>query len=283
MEYVDITKLFDTIQVYINDEELNKIEKTGFHNSVVRFIYNTSPDRIEIHDGKMYVSDELNCSNFAIEYLKKNNNDYSAKDIAEKALHGFGLPPIENMSAGSLEKKIRTVIQNNEFKDNIYFKRIGNKETVCVDAETAHKICSHPDVVSLIKQQIKKAEKTHNDTPDWRTYEEEKSWVEFQSKLFDNDDTIYLSQNDELFFMIKALFELFFTSFDVEKYNSLYNEWDCLEQDRDFGIRYQTLKKIFNTPNFDNEFFRFEPKDDVLDVLADKIAEKVLKKLEKGS
>ena len=69
----------------------------------------------------------------------------------------------------------------------------------------------------------------------------------------------------------------------MEKYNSLYNEWDCLEQDRDFGIRYQTLKKIFNTPNFDNEFFRFEPKDDVLDVLADKIAEKVLKKLEKGS
>ena len=83
--------------------------------------------------------------------------------------------------------------------------------------------------------------------------------------------------------MIKAIFEKFFTRFDIKKYNSLYNEWARLEETQDFSLRYQQLKDIFNSPNFNNEFYRFNPSDDVLDLFADRVAEKVLKKLEKES
>jgi hypothetical protein len=84
--------------------------------------------------------------------------------------------------------------------------------------------------------------------------------------------------------MVKAIFSKLFTGFDTDKYNRLYNEWRELENNHDFGERYQELKNIFNSTNFNNEFFRFEPNDYLLNVLADKISEKIIKKLEeKGS
>ena len=83
--------------------------------------------------------------------------------------------------------------------------------------------------------------------------------------------------------MIKAIFETFFTRFDIEKFNSLYNEWAHLEEIQDFSQRYQTLKDIFISPNYKNEFYHFDPSDDVLDLFAEKVASKIMKKLEKGS
>ena len=65
--------------------------------------------------------------------------------------------------------------------------------------------------------------------------------------------------------------------------NSLYNEWAHLEEIQDFSQRYQTLKDIFISPNYKNEFYHFDPSDDVLDLFAEKVASKIMKKLEKGS
>ena len=69
----------------------------------------------------------------------------------------------------------------------------------------------------------------------------------------------------------------------IEKFNSLYNEWAHLEEIQDFSQRYQTLKDIFISPNYKNEFYHFDPSDDVLDLFAEKVASKIMKKLEKGS
>ena len=282
MRYIEITKLLDTIHLYINEDLLEKYGKSGSEANIVKFIYNVSPDKIRYDNEKIYVSDELNDPVFVEEYLKKAANDYSAKDIANLALKRIGIPPEEEMSLGSLEKTAKEIIDI-KFKKNVYFKRSKSIDTICVDQKTAETISFHPDFLSKMHKQVQKAEKNHNNTSEWNTYEEEKRWIDSTMESPSYDDTMYLSQNDEFYIMIKAIFEKFFTRFDIKKYNSLYNEWARLEETQDFSLRYQQLKDIFNSPNFNNEFYRFNPSDDVLDLFADRVAEKVLKKLEKES
>ena len=197
-------------------------------------------------------------------------------------MNRIGVPPKEELSTASLEKTVRDII-NNEFKKNAYFKRTKSKDTVCVDKETVKMIWLHPDYISKLQKQIEKAENSHIETPEWIKYKEEKRWIEFVTESFSNDETMYLSQQEESYIMIKAIFETFFTRFDIEKFNSLYNEWAHLEEIQDFSQRYQTLKDIFISPNYKNEFYHFDPSDDVLDLFAEKVASKIMKKLEKGS
>ena len=282
VKYIDISILFDSIHTYINEDLLEQYGESGSKNNIVRYIYNVSPDKIRVDNEKMYVSDELICADFVYRYLKKTAYDYSAKDIANLALKRIGIPPEEEMSLGSLEKTAKEIIDS-KFKKNVYFKRSKSKDTICVDQKTAETISFHPDFLSKMHKQVQKAESSHIETPEWIKYKEEKRWIEFVTESFSNDETMYLSQQEESYIMIKAIFETFFTRFDIEKFNSLYNEWAHLEEIQDFSQRYQTLKDIFISPNYKNEFYHFDPSDDVLDLFAEKVASKIMKKLEKGS
>ena len=59
MRYIEITKLLDTIHLYINEDLLEKYGKSGSEANIVKFIYNVSPDKIRYDNEKIYVSDEL--------------------------------------------------------------------------------------------------------------------------------------------------------------------------------------------------------------------------------
>jgi hypothetical protein len=54
-----------------------------------------------------------------------------------------------------------------------------------------------------------------------------------------------------------------------------------LNEEWDFGERYQELYDIFNSTNYKNQFYALNPQSEFLDVLAEKIAEKIIKKMEK--
>ena len=64
MKYIDISKLFDSIHTYINEDLLEQYGESGSKNNIVRYIYNVSPDKIRVDNEKMYVSDELICADF---------------------------------------------------------------------------------------------------------------------------------------------------------------------------------------------------------------------------
>ncbi|MEE3427945.1 MAG: hypothetical protein VZQ55_03085 [Ruminococcus sp.] len=281
MAYIRVEELYDYILMYIDEDIVKKYGEKGLRKNILNYVKNIVPNKIINKNGKIYVSDGLQNKDFVFQYLKKEDSDYSAKDIAERALKPMAVPP--KMSANSLEKRIRDLFI--EYKDNVYFKRVKTKTTACVDYETSSKIIISSSFTELFHKQIDKSERKQNASPEWKAYKEEKDWVESQ-RSYDDDynDFIYLSSDNELFIMVKAIFSKLFTGFDTDKYNRLYNEWRELENNHDFGERYQELKNIFNSTNFNNEFFRFEPNDYLLNVLADKISEKIIKKLEeKGS
>ena len=81
--------------------------------------------------------------------------------------------------------------------------------------------------------------------------------------------------------MLEALYNSLFSAFDFEKYEKYYDEMTMLDENWDFGERYQELYSIFNSPDYKNQFYNLNPQSGFLDVLAEKIAEKILEKVQK--
>lgn len=261
----------------------------GSFNNFLNYIDDISPEKIKTVNGETLISDDVFDNEYIMTYLKKESDDYSASDIAESVLHGRGIPPRYAMSVASLERKIRDIFL--EYKDNVYFKRVQNKNTACVNYEIEAKIKNHPDLRALLKKQIEKAERKYKDShdPKWRAYESDIDNIKaIRSSDDDESDYIYLSDKDELFIKTNAIYNLLFTEFDTKKYNDLYNEWLGLEESENkHSERWLELRDLFlNSPDYNYEFYK--PKEKVLDVLVDKIADKISEKIiekldEKGS
>lgn len=72
-------------------------------------------------------------ADFRKEYLKKTENDYSARDVTElmlnrvQELNHLWIPPIEAVSPESVEKKVRALFDTSEYKDSVYVRRSGKK------------------------------------------------------------------------------------------------------------------------------------------------------------
>ena len=152
------------------------------------------------------------------------------------------------MSIGSLEKKIREIYR--EQKEHVYIKRSRGKGNVaCVDRRTADKILLLPEVIQLIKKQTIKAESNHDDTVEWRAYEISKAKMEYLDSLSMEDDyngnyISLLTQDKKSNLMLEALYNSLFSAFDFEKYEKYYDEMTMLDENWDFGERYQELYGI---------------------------------------
>lgn len=279
MNYVDLSICCKTLLNYIDDDFLSGHEEMCVQN-FLSYIKKNEDIELKYDNDKILVPEDCKQYEFFCEYLKKSDDDYSAKDCAYIALRRVGIPPISAMSLGSLEKTIRELI-----KDKSYIKRIkGNINVLCVDINTAHRVATHPDVLMLIEKQIKKAEASHDNSVDWQAYESQKKKIEYLDCLTDiqNDESYIahlLSENEKLNLMVKAIYDLFFTEFDFDKYESYYNEMMLLADAWDFGERYQELYEIFSTPNYKYEFYKKNMHDGLLELVSDKIAEKIVKKL----
>lgn len=282
MEYIDISICCKTLLAYFDEDFMYGHEEMCVQN-FISYIKKNEDVELKYDNDKILVPEVCSQDKFIYEYLKKTEEDFSAKDCAYIALHRLGVPPIEAMSLGSLEKTVRGLI-----KDKAYIKRInGRVNTLCVDKDTARNISSHPDLVVLIEKQIKKAEISHENSTAWRAYEFEKKKIAYLDYLSDSDNddnyTRYLLSDDEKNnLMVKAIYGLFFTDFDFEKYESYYEEMMLLADAWDFGERYQELYDIFSKPNYKYEFYQNTKQDELFEALTDKIAEKILRKIEKN-
>lgn len=283
MSYVCISKVYEKFLIHINEELLTKNIIEGCKSNILDYIKRVAPDAIMENEDRLLVEETLISRGFIDKYYEKCELDFSAKDCAHIALKHVGIPPIEYMSVDSLEKTIRELFK--EYKGKVYIKRSkGKGSAFCVDFNTAISIVNNPDVLALLNKQASKAERKHEETGAWRAYEfEKKKIASIESSCTDNNDTGYssrtLSVNEKTYLMVEAIYRKLFSDFDYVKYEKYCDEMEILDDNWDFGERYQELYAIFSSHNYMNEFYEFEPKDDVLDALADILAEKIVKKI----
>ena len=282
---VEFSQLFNKVLFWIDESLFDEYGEDGIYNHLLKYVRRVSADKITDKDGKIYVSEDLLTDEYTKKYLEKNKyQDFSAKDCAVFALVRYNAPPQEYMSVGSLEKKIRELFK--EQKENIYIKRSsGRGNAVCVDRDTVEKIVHHPDVCQMIQKQTIKAESHHDDSVAWRAYEFAKKKVEFQELCSMEEDAngyvgLILTDSQKTDKMVEVLFNTLFSRFDFEKYEKYYDEMEMLDESWDFGERFQELYDIFNSPNYKKEFYTVNPQSELLDVLADKIADKIIKKMQ---
>ena len=276
----------NTVLMRLYDLEDNY--KTGIINHFHSYINRVSPNSIIERAGNLCVPVGLITTDYINTYLiKENRVDFSSKDCAYLAINRVGIPPEEEMSVESMERFIRTLFNSNDYKKVVYGKHIkGKKNVTCVDWETANKIINSPDVREYIGKQIAKAEKRdkHKDEVAWRAYELEKKKIEYLDSLNSSEDysdcytPFVLSKDARTNLMVEAIYNLFYTDFDFEKYESYREEMLLLDADWDFGKRYQDLEDIFSAPDFKGVFYKLKPENAFLDALADKIAEKIIEK-----
>jgi len=284
MKYLDIKERYSVLLSYIDDEQALPYKK-GCIKNFLRYIKRKSRESVKIKDNKLYVPDSLITEEYITNYLCKNDHDYDAKDCVHIALNHAGVPPVEELSFESLSRTARDIMK--QLKDNVYIKRTkGNATTFCVDYRTALKIASHPDLVRLIDSQTKKAEKSHKDTVAWRAYEFEKEKIAYLDALdsqASEDEFCHsnlMNTDTKTFLMVKAIFNKFFSDFDFQKYEEYLNEMESLYDDWSFGKRYQELYDIFHSPHFNYEFYQEIKQNDFEDIIADKVAEKIIAKME---
>lgn len=77
--------------------------------------------------------------------------------------------------------------------------------------------------------------------------------------------------------MVEAIFKNLFSEIDFEKYKKDYDEMELLYDNWEFGERYQKLYDTFHAPNYNWEYYKPNMDNPVIDALADKIAERIVK------
>ena len=274
MEYSDNTNWNDAVIKSITNSFYKIKYKTGIINNFNDYVRNRLKDSVG----------EIDYS-FIDDYFVKNTYDFSAQDCAHMALSRVGIPPIESMSVESLEKTIRDVFE--EYNDKVYIKRSKkNAETLCVGWNTACAILEHSTVKELIQKQIGKAENKASKQCSkiaWRAYEFEKQKIDsleaMNSSVNEEDGISHaeLSDAEKTNLMVEALFNNLFTNVDFEKYKRDFDEMELLYDNWEFGERYQELYDIFHAPHFNWEYYKLNMDNPVIDALADKIAERIIK------
>ncbi|MBR4345003.1 MAG: hypothetical protein IKP88_20230 [Lachnospiraceae bacterium] len=286
----------NSIDIKIYDEtvltrlyELEENYKTGIKSHFHAYVHYKFPDAVVLNEKNevIRVQDGLINEDFINQYLIKDPRlDFGAKDCAFMAIDHVGIPPEEEMSVESIEKLIRDIMSN-DYADKAYGKHVkGKKNVLCVDLKTAMEITSSPKVMEYVHKQIEKAEKReiHKDPVAWKAYELQKKkieWIEsLSSTELDSDcySPYCLSEEAKRNLIAKAVFNMLYTDFDFDKYESYKEEMSALDADWDFGKRYQELDEIFSSPDYKGEFYIIKSENAFLDVLADKIAEKIIEK-----
>ena len=285
MEYVFIEKWYDTVlENIINPFYKNKY-KVGIINNFNTYVMNKLSDRVKKDERHISIPESSIDDIFIDEYFIKRDSDYSAKDCAYMYLRHMGIPPIEQMSVESLEKTIRDSFDG--YNDKAYIKLSKrNVETVCVDWNTACEISKHPDVENLIQKQIEKAENKEDkqcSNIKWRAYEFEKEKIaslEAMNSSEIEEDAVNDAEQSEVKktnLMVEAIFKNLFSEIDFEKYKKDYDEMELLYDNWEFGERYQKLYDTFHAPNYNWEYYKPNMDNPVIDALADKIAERIVK------
>nr|MCR4586091.1 hypothetical protein [Lachnospiraceae bacterium] len=272
MKYIDIN-ISDTTLLF-RVEALSDEYKEGIIDNFHAYVEKESKDEISHKNGTIFVPEGLITDEYINIYLNKTEKDYSAKDCAILAIKRFDeFLPISEMSVESLEKCIRNTIDNLNLKKKAYVKRINKKNVVCVDGNTAKLIIQSREVVEYVQSQAKKAEKRdiHKDEVEWRAYEFAKQKLA-RIDAFDEETDSFgygsLSNDTKTKLLIEAIYKRMFTVFDFDKYEEYLSEMESLEEDWDFGKRYQELFEIFNSPDYKGEFYKNKNDDVFLDALA---------------
>ena len=274
MEYIDITKWNDTVIKSISNPFYKSKYKVGIINNFNAYVMNKLKDSEREIDG-----------NFLDDYFIKSPYDFSAQDCAHMALRRVGIPPIELMSVESIEKTIREVFD--EYNDEVYIKMSKkNAETMCVGWKTACAISEHSAVKELIQKQIEKAENKEDkqcSNIKLRAYEFEKEKIDSLEAMNSSEieeDAVNDAEQSEVKktnLMVEAIFKNLFSEIDFEKYKKDYDEMELLYDNWEFGERYQKLYDTFHAPNYNWEYYKPNMDNPVIDALADKIAERIVK------
>lgn len=277
------------------DADLSVKYQNGITQNVVQFIRQNYPSALDSIENPTTVDKKLLGDDFKKEYMKKHPQDLSALDLACKALNHVGIPP-EGMSAESLEKKIREVLDCPKYIEQTYIKHAqGGGNVFCLNCALELEITSHKDVVKLIRKQAVKAEKKYADDvrsgkivpgsaewEKWEEYKQEKAMIAHEDAWTEEGDTpiddVCLTRNDKLYYMVKALYSLFFTDFDFASLEADINEYETLDGAKDFGERYQYLNDLLTSPNFNWKYYSKKTENVFLDNLAEKMAEKLSRK-----
>lgn len=288
MEYIDIKKCCEDV-VSIIDEDVRKGYEEGIKSNFCTYVQRKSPDMIKVEDNVISVQSTLITNDYITEYFAKSDYDFSAKNCAELALNHVGIPQLDDMSCASLIKIINVIMP--QHKDKIYIKyEKGKTPTRCVDYNVAKAISEHPDVVYRIAKQIRKADNRNvhkSNNVEWRAYKFEKEKVSSLDELIDNADGNdgynhkVLSTNEKEYLMVRAIYNALFTDFDFEKYEKYSDEIDLLYDNWDFHERYQELYDIFHSPNYNGEFYQVKSDSSFMELLSDRIVEKIIKKMGK--
>ncbi len=280
---VSIDKYCEAVCVWIEDDLAIKYQN-GITKNLISYVLQHYPSTILCRKGQCVVDKELLKDKLGREYFEKTPQDFSARDFAYSALNHMGMPPVDSMSLKSLEKRIRAIFDTPEYSNQVYIKLTqGGKNVACLSSSFLDEIISHKDISELIKKQILRAENNPVDSVEWNRYELEKAAIAFEgARAEDEDIPIYdvgLTKEDELYYMVKALFSLFFTDFDFQMLEADLNEYEALDGAKDFGERYQHLNDLLSSPNFNWKYYSTKTGDVLLEKVAEKIAEKVVERM----
>ena len=89
-----------------------------------------------------------------------------------------------------------------------------------------------------------------------------------------------LSDEEKTKLMVEAIFKELFSDYDFEKYISVRSEMQALDDDWDFGERYQELSAMLDS--LKGNFYTTVLAEDFCEAIADKIADRIIEKLKKS-
>lgn len=266
-------------------EQFYEKYQSGIKKNLKTWLQEKYPSLIACRNGQLEVDKKLTNNTFGVavgkEYFKKEKQDFTVMDFAYNAynpLRYLGALPIENMSVESMEKRIRNIFDSPKYIDQVYVKLTEDgKSVTCLSSALLNEIISHKEVHELIEKQ--KA-KNYPITPiQAKRTDLEKARIELLDSLEQDGnepvDDVPLTKEDKLYYMVQALFSLFFTDFDFASLEADINEFEALDGAKDFGERYQYLNDLLTSPNFNWKYYSKKTENVFLDNLAEKIAEKL--------
>lgn len=279
-EYIGFNDLLDYVTFPM--EEKSDAYISGIKKDVLCYVKNRNPDKVKNKNGTMLIDRTVYDENFVSDYLRKTENDFSARDCTDMLLARPGVPPVECLHPATITDLFRELFKDKEFIEDVYVKRTqGGKYVPCINFRTVNKILAHPLVMDKLKSQIKKAEKKHECTAGYRQYEYEKSAIELmEERRQDNDYGKVLSEEEKTKEMVKAIYSLLFTEFDFDAYASDVDAVGLLADNIEFDERYQELNDTLYGRNYNFRYYKMNPNPLLIDAIAEKVADKLIKYFE---
>lgn len=287
-ESVTPDKFLDELKNKIGTEKVEDYEK-GIRKNINKYIRKKVSEE---RGGSKKIGNHEKYMDDVNDYLKKTEHDYSIKDLIDIILSGDDIPPVQFMPSDSLKKKIGKILET-EYKNEVYYKKVSNGYAKCVNDKVKDKIIKHPAVKKLVKKQIAGAERHYSNTPEYRWYKTAKRLIkELEERtdgsggedcgreislreLVSNTEAIISNYLPEMYQMVKAVYSLLFTEFDLTAYNKDYEEILRLQEDRCVDERYKELYGVLSSRNYEEKYYRYSPDPKLIDILADKVVERL--------